>query len=59
MEDLDKMFDEILTYLKNKNLRVFPGKPVLAEGGTSVVTWDDESDDWKSFIEIARDEGAK
>ncbi len=58
-ENLNKIYEEVVEYIKSQNLRIFPGKLTLDEGFLNQVTWSSESDDWKSFIEIAKEEGAK
>lgn len=57
MEDLKGTCDQILAYLKSQNLKVFSGNPIIVEHTT--IMWDKDNDDWKSFIEIAKDEGAR
>ncbi|MGB9659196.1 MAG: hypothetical protein ACPLY9_01540 [Nitrososphaerales archaeon] len=59
IENLNKIYEEIVEYIKSQNLRIFPGRLTLTEGFLNQVIWGPESDDWKSFIEIAREEGAK
>ncbi|MEM3538466.1 MAG: hypothetical protein QW193_01115 [Nitrososphaerales archaeon] len=58
-ENLNKIYEEIVEYIRSQNLRIFPGKLTLYEGFLNQVIWSQENDDWKSFIEIAREEGAK
>jgi len=56
-DDLNKIYEEVVAYIKSQGLRIFPGK-LLTEGILNPVIWSLESGDWKSFIEIAREEGA-
>lgn len=57
MKNLEKMYGEIVSYLKSENINIFHGTPALSEGNASVVVWDRDNDDWKSFIDTAKEAG--
>jgi hypothetical protein len=59
MKNLEKMHDEIVSYIKAENINIFPGAPALAEDNTNIVVWEEANDDWKSFIDIAKEAGVK
>lgn len=59
MKELDKMYDDVVASLKAENIRIFPGTPVFQEGLSSVIMWDEDNDDWKDFVEIAKSEGVR
>ena len=59
MDDLNKTYEEMIVFIKSKGIRIFPGNLMLAERALSCAMWDPKNDDWKAFIEIAKDEGAK
>jgi hypothetical protein len=61
-DNLNKIYEEMVEYIKSCGLRVFPtvsGQYNLDEEEPNVVIWDSARGDWKSFIEIAKEEGAK
>jgi len=57
-EDLNKLYEEAIAYVKSRGLKLFPGTLLLSEGVLGRVIWSSGSDDWKAFIEIAKEEGA-
>jgi hypothetical protein len=56
--NLNETYDEILKRLDSVNIVPFPGTPVIDETAGNIIIWDPESDDWKSFIDVAKKEGA-
>lgn len=59
MQHMKENSDQIATYVRSLGLKVFPGIPVIGDESKGIVVWDPRNEDWKSFIEIAREEGAK
>jgi len=63
LEDtLNLMYKEMIAYIKSCGLRIFPavsGEYSLAEELSNVMIWNSKISDWKSFIEVAKDEGLK
>jgi len=58
-EDLNKVYEEAIAYIKSRGFKLFPGTLLLSEGVLGRVIWSSGSDDWKSFFEIAKEEGAR
>ena len=54
---LDGLYEELLTYVYTSGLRVFPGTSVH-ESSAVVFRWDGDRDDWKAFVDLAREAGA-
>jgi hypothetical protein len=57
--NLNKTYDEIMDHLRALDITPFLGTPIIDENNANIVVWDPESDDWRTFIEIAKKEGAK
>jgi len=56
---LDKVRDEIISYLRNENLNIFYGSDATVEGCPFIeIQWQHEGK-WKEFIEIAKKEGVQ
>jgi len=58
-DNLNKLYEEIASYLKTKEIKIFSGRLSLSEGSSSCVFWSPNKDDWKSFVDIANVEGVR
>jgi hypothetical protein len=56
-KDIDDTYEEISAYAMTLGLKTFIGSRV-SEGSAALFLWDERSDDWKTFIDVARDAGA-
>jgi hypothetical protein len=54
MMDLSDVYEEISTYAVTLDLKTFSGVRI-SEGSAVLFRWDEKNDDWKGFIDIARD----
>ncbi len=57
--ELEKTYDEVLSYAKAQGLVAFKGIPLLGEQPNNVMLWDEDDKNWKEFIDAALAEGAK
>jgi len=57
--DLDEISAAASAYIKSCGMRLFRGSLLLNETGAGQVIWDPENDDWKSYVDIAKEEGAR
>jgi len=55
--DIGDIFEEVSTYAVTLDLATFVGSRV-SEGSAVLFRWDDRSDDWKAFVDVARNAGA-
>jgi hypothetical protein len=55
--DINDIYEQISTYALTLDLKTFVGARA-SEGSALLFRWDERSDDWKAFIDIARDAGA-
>ena len=55
--DINDVYEQISTYAVTLDLKTFVGARV-SEGSAVLFRWDERSDDWKAFIDIARNAGA-
>ena len=56
-KEIDDIYEEILTYTVTLDLKVFAGARI-SEGEAVLFRWDEKSDDWKTFVDVAKDAGA-
>ena len=54
---INDIYEEISTYAVTLDLKTFVGARV-SEGSAILFRWDERSDDWKAFIDVAREAGA-
>ncbi|MGA1974912.1 MAG: hypothetical protein ABSG92_04685 [Conexivisphaerales archaeon] len=54
---INDIYQEISTYAVTLDLKTFVGARV-SEGSAILFRWDERSDDWKAFIDVAREAGA-
>jgi hypothetical protein len=55
--DMNDVYEEITTYAVTLDLKTFVGARI-SDGSAVVFRWDERNDDWKAFIDIAKDAGA-
>ena len=57
MTNLNDLQDEIRSYLKTVQIKVFPGDIRLSSDEITSINWNEEEDDWKAFVDIAKSMG--
>jgi hypothetical protein len=58
-EDLKKLKEEILEYMKKEGFNVFYGKEAPTAKPSTEIRWFSEEGDWKDFLKTAKLEGIK
>jgi hypothetical protein len=54
---INDVYEEISTYAVTLDLKTFVGSRI-SEGSAVLYRWDESSDDWRAFIDVARHAGA-
>lgn len=57
MQDLHRLYDDVLVHAESAGLKVFPAAGFDAQPW--FLLWDRANDDWRAFIEIGREAGAR
>ena len=58
MTDLKQMHSDVLAHARSKDLAIFPTLAFPAEMSW-VLPWDSENEDWRSFVDVGKDAGAR
>ncbi|MEM3787060.1 MAG: hypothetical protein QXZ59_06720 [Nitrososphaeria archaeon] len=57
-DNLNKIYEEIVLFIRSVGIKIFPAV-YMGDEWPDAIIWDTERGDWKSFIEISKEEGVK